>query len=199
MTAGRGEDKMHVMIDLETLSLRPDAAIIQVAAVEFEPITGGKIKVGVNAFIRSVDVFGQSRHSDPETIDWWRERTAEGSGVFIESATGKSAVKLPMALSLLNEWWQERYNAGTMVWSHGAAFDIPILTHAYLQAGYPSAPWHYRSVRDTRTHYFSTGCMPATKNQLQGKVAAMLGGSFQEHHALYDAVLQCLQLQGTMK
>ena len=189
---------MHVMIDLETLSLRPDAAIIQVAAVEFEPITGGNIKVD-DAFIHSVDVFGQSRHSDPETIDWWRERTAEGSSVFIESATGRSAVTLDAVIPLLNQWWYERANTGTMVWSHGAAFDIPILTHAYMKAGWAGAPWHYRQVRDTRTHYFSTGCVPATKDQLRGKVAAMLGGFFQEHDAFHDAVLQCLQLQGTMK
>ena len=184
---------MHVMIDLETLSLRPDAAIIELAAVEFEPVRGGNIHVD-RALNLSVAWCGQKRHIDPDTLDFWCERTIRGNEVFINSCSNK-ALSLRPALVQLVEWWRSA-SPVQAVWSHGAAFDIPILTHAFMQERYDT-PWSHRLVRDTRTLYYTSGMDNHPKldgHELQ-RLANLLGHVGRQHHALDDAVAQCLELQ----
>src|ERR1044071_2391262 len=60
----------HVMVDLEALSLRKDAAIIQVAALVFDPLTGER-GTQFNAFVS-----GLEGHVRPDTVAWWMQQPA---------------------------------------------------------------------------------------------------------------------------
>lgn len=194
---------MHVMIDLETLSLRPDAAIIQIAAVEFEARHAGAIQVDSMLSVL-VDPAGQERHVDRDTLDFWEEQRSLGNSLLSDAALG-AGVPLWRALEATILWFRDREDVEG-VWSHGAAFDLPILRHAFMAQGHSDCPWNYRLCRDTRTLYFARATSrylrdqvePTDKKQLHEAVEEVLSVPFQEHNAAHDAVLQCLQVQEVM-
>src|SRR5690606_40145803 len=108
----------HVMIDLETLSTRKDAAIVQLAALAFDPETGETFG-SYNAFVLPRD----GEHIDPATVAWWlRQSAASALG---EALTGSDVMPLGRALcGLWNFFDVEKADA---VWSHCATFDISIV------------------------------------------------------------------------
>lgn len=172
----------HVMIDLETLGAkRKDVAIVQLAAVAFDPETG-EITSSFNRYVKSVgsDCF----YIDPQTVAWWlTQKRAAALGERLQSA---DAVYLPEALIAFAEWYALQ-NAEA-VWSHGCAFDVAIVEHACAIFGY-STPWHYRHPRDTRTLYaLAPGGMPVVKTDPE-----------REHDALYDCELQVQHVVGALK
>lgn len=178
---------MHAMIDLETWSSRPTACVVQIAAVLFEPVCGGKVKVE-EAFNTYVVPDGQKAHVSPDTMLWWLKQSDAARRDLVRGLGG--AVPLGTALHGLQEWY--KLHGPTVTWCHGLAFDIPILNHAYAQEGL-DPPWYYRSVRDTRTWYMAQGDpSPA----VQEKVERLLKPEWcVPHNALYDATLQALQVQ----
>lgn len=70
------------------------------------------------------------------------------------------------------------------IWSHGAAFDPPILAAAYEAVGLP-VPWHYRAPRDTRTAFDMAGI-----DDHSAWLAQHAGDDRVQHHALSDAICQ---------
>ena len=187
---------MHVMIDLETLSLRPDAAIIQIAAVAFEPVYLGRIPRREEALDIRIDPHSQERHIDPDTLRFWKDQTEQGNTVFLDSFIGRDTVSLPRALLQFTEWWR-RSGPFECVWSHGAAFDLPILIHAFMLDGYDSPPWSHRMTRDTRTLYMAMkkDNHPELWERDELRINEFLGGKPRKHNALDDAVTQIFELQ----
>lgn len=58
----------HVMLDFETLSLKPDAVLLSIGACTFDTETG---EVG-NEFYLAIDPRTQhQRHIDADTVLWW--------------------------------------------------------------------------------------------------------------------------------
>jgi hypothetical protein len=135
----------HVMLDLETMSTAPNAAIVQIGAVRFDPMESTTwIRQG--RFERTVALQSSLLAGgviDPETVAWWRRQ--EETARFAITA---DAFPLDIALSAFTRWFPK----GATIWSHGAAFDVPVLDHAYRSLGLV-APWGYRDIRDTRTLY----------------------------------------------
>ncbi len=139
----------HVMIDLETLGIGPDCVIAQVAAVQFCPFTG---RFG-ERFNMHADIETQPlRQIDPSTVLWWMRQSEDARRHFVEGQ--EEAPTLRYVLDHFHDWMEKTFPpvpskfhcSAEGVWSHGATFDIPILTNAMIRV-----PWHYRVVRDTRT------------------------------------------------
>lgn len=185
---------MHVMVDLETLSLRPDGVIIQLAAVRFSQDV---VEVD-GALLMSLDPGDQVRHGrhlDHNTLAWWcEERRRELFASILRRGMLSSTRHLPSALKRLRSWLR----GDDVVWAHSPQFDISMLEHAYRAQG-EEPPWHHRSVRDTRTLYWLRG-LPLRaegreRESLISDAESWLGNGFLEHNALHDAVLQSLQVQ----
>lgn len=142
----------HIMVDLETFSTSPHAAIVQIGACAFE--LDPEPRVSLNNFEITVSLQSSLLAGlwiDPETIDWWRKQ----SDVAREAIT-RDPVQLGEALISFGLWFAsfettaKRSESKTLIWSHGAAFDIAVLENSYL-ACLCAPPWYYRNVRDTRT------------------------------------------------
>lgn len=153
----------HVMIDIETLGLGPTPVILQIGAVAFDPGADEPIppytQRSRNHFEMSIDIdscldlcLRVGLHVDGSTIAWW----------FAQSDAARRAVMTnPRPLgSVLNAFWAwlGLHRSGDapglpFIWSHGAAFDVPVLEAAYRLCRNPilAVPWDHRSVRDTRT------------------------------------------------
>ncbi|EMV0318056.1 3'-5' exoribonuclease, partial [Escherichia coli] len=133
---------IHLMIDLETMGKNPDAPIISIGAIFFDPQTGD---MGPE-FSKTIDLETAGGVIDRDTIKWWLKQSREA-----QSAIMTDEIPLDDALLQLREFIDE--NSGEFfvhVWGNGANFDNTILRRSYERQGIP-CPWRYYNDRDVRT------------------------------------------------
>jgi 3' exoribonuclease, RNase T-like len=182
---------MDIMIDLETMGTRPGCVIASIGAVAFDPFGDGVDDR--NAFYADVDMVDCQRMGltiDADTVSWWLGQS-EAAREFL---TRKPRLPLCIALKNLRLWmvttaqWQAaratEWKDASCIWSHGAAFDIPIIQHAY-HACTLSVPWTYWTARDTRTIYAAAGV---------GTRDVPISG-LTPHYAAHDAMVQAAAVQ----
>ena len=133
---------IHLMIDLETMGKNPDATIISIGAIFFDPQTGD---MGPE-FSKTIDLDTAGGVIDRDVIKWWLKQSREA-----QSAIMTDEIPLDDALLQLREFIDE--NSGeffVQVWGNGANFDNVILRRSYERQGIP-CPWRYCNDRDVRT------------------------------------------------
>lgn len=119
----------HLMIDLETMGKNPDAPIISIGAIFFDPQTGD---MGPE-FSKTIDLDTAGGVIDRDTIKWWLKQSREA-----QSALLTDEIPLDDALLQLREFIDE--NSGeffVQVWGNGANFDNVILRRSYERQGIP--------------------------------------------------------------
>lgn len=133
----------HTMLDIETLSTRPDAVVLSIGAVRFqlspafiEPLFCEKMIVLPSLRAQ----FALGRHSDPNTVAWWARLPSSARAHWIQYPE----VCLEESRKLLNEFVQ----GSETIWAHGTDFDIGV-----LRTLFEVPPWKYNAVRDARTIY----------------------------------------------
>ncbi|EKP7005013.1 3'-5' exoribonuclease [Escherichia coli] len=132
----------HLMIDLETMGKNPDAPIISLGAIFFDPQTG---EMGPE-FSKTIDLDTAGGVIDRDVIKWWLKQSREA-----QSAILTDEIPLDDALLQLREFIDENYcGFYVRVWGNGANFDNVILRRSYERQGIP-CPWRYCNDRDVRT------------------------------------------------
>lgn len=182
----------HVMLDLETLSTRVGCAIMQIGAVVFdlpgdnEGWDEGLLPSSTRRFILNVNIIDEvvkGAHIDKKTADWWGSRPT--------TAGLCASPQLPkVALDAFEQWY--KHVKGSVLWSHGAAADIPWLEAMYHRHG-REKPWHYRAPRDTRTLFWLAG-LAGWDDPRNAPDAPEV-----THDALQDAVDQAGSVQSAFK
>lgn len=161
--------KRHVMIDLETMGLRPGSVIMSIGAAVFD--LDGTIGPTFYANIDGGSCIDAGLTVDPATRTWWSKQS-----VAARTALTQDARPLSTVAQDFGAWFKS--SAGKFAWGHGAAFDLPLWDAAAHAVGM-GVPWHYRDIRDTRTAFdlclFDTKTIP------------FVGV---EHNALHDALHQ---------
>ncbi|EFF5171617.1 exonuclease, partial [Escherichia coli] len=117
----------HLMIDLETMGKNPDAPIISIGAIFFDPQTGD---MGPE-FSKTIDLDTAGGVIDRDVIKWWLKQSREA-----QSAIMTDEIPLDDALLQLREFIDE--NSGeffVQVWGNGANFDNTILRRSYERQG----------------------------------------------------------------
>ena len=127
-----------IMIDLETLATSPNAAVLTIGAVKFDPFnndignpTCEKLYIRVD--LDSCDELGLEVNDD--TIAWWASHIREAFNQLYKFC-----------------WGAKR------VWSHGASFDTVICENIFRKLN-KACPWKFWEVRCTRT-LFDIGINP---------------------------------------
>jgi DNA polymerase III epsilon subunit-like protein len=169
-----------LMIDLETLDIKPSASILTIGAVRFDPF-GDEInnstceKLYIKVDLDSCDRYGGTVNS--ATIDWWANQSQAAQD---EAFDPNGRVPIEEAMNQLYKfaWGAKR------VWSHGATFDIPICEFYFRKVG-KAIPWQFWEARCTRT-IFDIGINPNRPPVLK-------------HHALEDAWNQAVGVQNVFK
>jgi len=169
-----------IMIDLETLATSPDAAILTIGAVKFDPFGDDVNDPKCTKFYTRVDLDSCDKIglvTNDDTIAWWANQSKEAQ----DEAFGETdRVDIVDAMHQLYKfcWGAKR------VWSHGATFDIVICEHIFRKIE-KAIPWSFWEVRDTRT-LFDIGINPNRPPVLK-------------HHALEDAWNQAVGVQNVFK
>ena len=168
-----------IMLDLETMSTEPNAAIIAIGAVEMDFLARvlGREFYMVVSLKSSVESGGLI---DADTVLWWMRQSDAARSAF----TSGEAQPLAHALASFTEFVQDAQPSGVprkpLIWGNGAAFDNVILRSAYTRLDMP-CPWEYRDDRCYRT-----------LKALRPDTHAL--PSLVKHHALEDAKAQALHL-----
>lgn len=167
----------HLMVDMETMGNGPDAPIVSIGAVFFDPSTGN---TGAEFYqvisLESSMSFGMK--PDASTIQWWLKQSSEArSAILVDEAMG-----LRESLELLADFIAENAANGShtvQLWGNGCSFDNVILRRAYALTDTPFAVpfWNDRDVRTMVELGKSVGINPRFNIPFEGDM----------HNALSDA------------
>ena len=122
--------KTDIMIDLETLATSPDAAILTIGAVKFDPFGDDINEPNCEKFYVRVD---------------------------LDSCDRIGLVTNDDTINAMNQLYKFCWGA-KRVWSHGASFDVVICEHIFNKIQ-KAVPWKFWEVRCTRT-LFDIGIDP---------------------------------------
>lgn len=169
----------HIVLDLETLSTAPNAAVISIGAVALDGYG-----TCVSEFHVAIDGHGQpGRDIDTKTLAWWANQSPEAQAASLHATDYVSATH---AMGQFSGWVYTHADPNTVkVWGNGSSFDCTILASLYAQChelGHPP-PWRYWNDRDMRTILDD---FPEAK-----QVGDFVGI---KHHALHDARHEAKQL-----
>lgn len=144
------EDNLHVMLDLETLGLRPTSAIATIGAQPFNIKTGQYDETCY--FYNRIDLSSCEKLGmtlDVSTIQWWLDPSRDVGAVKEVFGIGDFRFTIKDALSAFDEWF--RRGNFKYVWAKGPDFDCVLLKTAYDKVGVGPLPWAYSNQRDVRT------------------------------------------------
>lgn len=165
------------MIDLETMGLKPNAAIVSIGAVVF---TESQIAEQFHMPVSLASCTSHGLTTDPSTVDWWMKQSAEARS----SWQRDDAPSLGDALSAFSQWLSDvsgRSERNLRPWGNGADFDLVLLKSAY-NALNADPPWRYYNHRCFRT---IKGLFDVPELPRHGV----------HHNALDDAISQAQHLQ----
>ena len=171
----------HIMLDLETMGLRGNSAIVSIGAVAFDPSTG---RLG-ETFYTNVDLSSCIEYGlevDGNTIAWWISQSNDA-----KQSLFKDAKPLDDALKSFTQFVKQFDKVN--VWGNGLGFDNVIIKNAYVAAE-QEKPWNDFQDRDMRTIIDITESIHGKQNFVKEGVS---------HNALDDAtnqarfVCQCWQ------
>lgn len=169
----------EVMLDLETMGNGPNAAIVAIGAVAFDP---SKNKIG-DTFYTPVDLASSVKSGgvmDPSTVQWWMKQSDEARDLF-----NQRMVTIETALAQFSDWLKELAPRDEIhVWGNGSDFDNVILTSAYRATEIP-LPWNFWNNR----------CYRSIKS-LHPEIQMSRQGT--HHNALYDAESQARHLMAIL-
>lgn len=178
-----------IMLDLETLSVRPDAAILVIGAIRFtrgqewpEQITENQLN-NLDIFYKRIDIKSCKKYNlriDPQTQAWWNEQSDD---VKYEALYNTDRVPLIYALKEFKKWVGN--NSYTKIWGNGS-FDCTILGEAYKKCNL-EIPWKFWMERDLRTYMDIANIKLSDFPQMK------------KHHALFDCYRQILAFQKSEK
>ncbi|MDH0354992.1 3'-5' exoribonuclease [Morganella sp. GD04133] len=137
----------QLMIDLETMGNKPDSAIVAIAAVPFDMVSG----VTDDAlFYEVIDLRSSEKYGgsiDADTVLWWLGKSENARG---KITNGTKMIDLHASLTRLNSFSSEFCEERVQVWGNGSNFDNVILRTAYESCEITPF-WKHWNDRDVRT------------------------------------------------
>ncbi|HDR2471504.1 TPA: 3'-5' exoribonuclease [Enterobacter soli] len=138
----------HLMVDVEGLGKKPDAPIVSIGAVFFDPATGNT----GSEFYKVISLESSMAWGgvpDASTIIFWLKASSEARSELVMD----DAIPLDDALLQLNDFIAENAANGpdfVQVWGNGATYDNVLLAESFDRTGIP-CPWKFWNNRDVRT------------------------------------------------
>jgi hypothetical protein len=167
---------IHAMIDLETLHTTPQATVLTVGGVKFNPFDSSEPH---SEFYFKLDIDSQNRDVSDDTIAWWGRQDPK---VQEEAFSSANRVSMETFLDSLPKWMV----GVDVLWGHGYGFDVTIMEDMLRQCSKP-IPWQFWQVRDSRTLFALAKVDPRKAMQTD------------LHNALADAYFQAKGVQMVYK
>lgn len=142
------------MIDIETMSTKPEALVLTIGATEFSLGDSPKCDNPTHfyAAVCKKDSERLGRHVEQSTLEWWEKQSKAAQEAAFNAP---NAVPLKTALEGLIQYCilvRERHPSGKLhVWGNDPTFDTVILERSFEAVGLPE-PWKYFETRSCRTY-----------------------------------------------
>jgi hypothetical protein len=172
----------HMMIDIETLDVEVNAAIIAIGALTFNPRGEGfDTEDTYHVTISKRSNLAHKRSVSKSTEAWWAQQDQAAQ----DSVFKGPHVPLHLALYNFARWVNKRKPTCTRVWAKSPDFDCSILNHACKEQNvyWPFKFWEARCVRTIMELAYPEGDFPSV--EVTGPL----------HDALADAKKQVLEVQ----
>lgn len=131
--------KTHIVVDLETLSVKANAGILAIGAVAIH----GNSEVGQFYVNINPESLGPKFHVMQETVKWWNDPERAKAKADLQD----DQVNLYEALMMFAEWVDKMQ--GEWIWGYGSDFDVSILNMAYHNSDlkWPFMFYNHRCLR----------------------------------------------------
>lgn len=137
----------NLMIDLETMGKKPNAPIVSIGAVFFNP-QSGELGPEFYAVVSLESAMESGAVPDGDTILWWMKQSAEArAAICIDDVMPISDALSELDHFIVRNADNPKY---MKVWGNGANFDNVILRGAFERAG-QLCPWAFWNDHDVRT------------------------------------------------
>jgi hypothetical protein len=170
---------IHGTIDLETIDTCPQATVLSLGAVKFNPLLNSEPYDELYFKISIDDQDRLGRTTSDSTIEWWGR---QDPNIMEEAFDQEGAITVEEALSKINKW----VVGVDTLWGQGYGFDYTILEDMYRNIGKP-IPWNFWIIRDSRTLF--SCCETDPRKKIQNQL----------HNALADAYYQSKAIQFAYK
>lgn len=170
----------HLMVDLEAMGSNPEAPLLAIGGVFFNP-GNGELGPTFYKVISLESAMASGGTPDAGTIIWWMKQSSEARSAIVND----EAIPLDDALLQFNDFIFENATSGAdsvQVWGNGATFDNVLMRRSYERTGI-ICPWKFFNDRDVRTIVElgkAVGINPRYSIPFEGDL----------HNALADAVHQ---------
>jgi DNA polymerase III epsilon subunit-like protein len=171
-----------IMLDIETLSIRPNAAIIVIGAIKFFREGDVVSLEKSDKFYRRITIKSCKEAGlriDNSTVQWWKQQDKD---VRYEALYNPDRIPLKQALQEFATWMGN----STYIWGNGDDFDCTILGEAFSRCDM-EIPWKFFLTRDCRTLFDLAGI----------KKADLPSGL--EHHAIHDCYRQIVGVKNSLR
>jgi hypothetical protein len=166
---------IHATIDLETIDTRPQATVLSLGAVKFDPFSSAEPYNHLYFKISIDDQHRLGRTANDSTLEWW---ATQDPAIMEEAFDQTDAITVEQALAQLN-----KFIVGVdVLWGQGYGFDYTIIEDMYRSLHTP-IPYNFWQVRDSRTLF--SACASDPRKRIQSDL----------HNALADAVFQSKAIQ----
>lgn len=175
---GTDENKINVMVDIETTGTEPGCCVLSIALVPF------CTEYPLDTFYETIshlDCKLEGLTDDSQTLAWWDKQKPE---VQEEAFSGTRSLR--SVLESMSHYLAELGEPKNIIlWGNGKDFDNVILTHCFKRLRIKQ-PWHYRNNRCYRDLAAMYPMFP------KGDIA-------QAHNALHDAQAQASHAETILK
>ena len=138
------KDQTHLVLDLETLSVKPDALILSIG---FALVKDCNIVAQNEYRLRMSEQ--AHRHVSHDTIKWWLAGDKAAAQQHLmslpEYCVGVAADMMHNTVTTYTTWDKVR------VWGNSPSFDCVLLTNLYEDVLKKPTPWKFWNERDMRT------------------------------------------------
>lgn len=168
----------HIMVDIETLGVGPNAYILSIGAATFDPMADGLTDL---TFHRFIELDGQAGGViDPSTVKFWMSQPKDAQDKVLRGPRQD----LAQALGDL-QVFMEAIPAIEGIWAKDPDFDLVILRNAAQRYGFNRHPlFNVRLYRSVRTMLW-----------LDKRLGEAVKPVLPKHDALADAIDQAVQVQ----
>ena len=144
---------VDVTVDFETVGLGNNAALIELAATEWNRDAECSDDIFMDSFMQRIDLTSavfNGREFETSTIKWWQSKPdAVKAAILSEQCYPEKEV-----LENFAAWLEEcgkSDDAEVVLWAQGSDFDIAILRNRCKEYGI-KLPVHFHNFRDARTY-----------------------------------------------
>lgn len=172
-----------VMVDIETLGTSPDAAIIGIGAVAFDPYRMDDAQNLSDHFSTAISFESNEQHHrifEAGAVRWWLSQSKEAQNKLLN----QSVTNLPLAIKKFLQFVSNLQPKPRYLWANSPSFDFVILKQAAKAVGepWPFAYWQEQDVRTLKNLSWPNGDAPSFKELVA-------------HDAVDDAIKQIFLVQ----